>query len=279
MARTVATIKAALATTFMANESMAERYGFTVGNSFEETFSKVSFESIVFYIQAMSIFVLESLWDTFKSEVETIIANDRAHRPHWYQEQVMLFMKDIAYNAETAAYDTSSMTDDAITLARVVKYCTAEESDDASILTIKVAGESNGIRIKLDSGTETQITAYIKAFRDAGVKTSLVNIDPDKFSCSLDIYYDPIFTPDAVSTAVTAAITSYIENLPFNAEYSNSGLVDAVQAVDGVKVPEFKWAKSCASTETVMQGINGIKVPTAGYFTADTITLNMIAHG
>lgn len=59
-------------------------------------------------------------------------------------------MKDKILVADTDYYDTAGMSDADIEAARVVKYAAATESSDASLLTIKVAGENGGVRQRLD---------------------------------------------------------------------------------------------------------------------------------
>lgn len=132
----------------------------------------------------------------------------------------------------------------------------------------------------------------------------LVNQDGDSYSCDVDIYYDPMNVPsgerrgqtpfalcrsaaalrpeanfeDDVRQACMAAITSYIENLPFNGEYTNMALIDSLQQVEGVKIAELKGA----SASTISGGeaaIDARAVPAAGYYRAGDITVNMIAYG
>ena len=114
--------------------------------------------------------------------------------------------------------------------------------------------------------------AYFAEIKDAGVRIDVVNKEGDPFGCEVDIYYDAMLTPETVKTDCEAAIKSYIENLPFNGEYTNMALVDALQGVEGVKVVEFVGAST-----TDGAAINARYVPDAGYFRVDTdtLTLNM----
>ena len=123
----------------------------------------------------------------------------------------------------------------------------AVENRDASLLTIKVAGEKDGKRCRLDAETEAQLAAYIAEIKDAGVRTALVNIDPDRFNCEADVYYDPMLVAETVESACREAVRNYIENLPFNGEYTNMALVDALQTLDGVRIVEFRGATTVAA--------------------------------
>lgn len=275
MARSIQEVKGSICAEFMSSEAAASAYGFAQGAEFGSVFSKVSIESILFYTVAVCMWTLEKLLDTFRSDVDARIDEIVAHRPKWYRDKVLSFMKDKTLIPDTDLYDTSAMSDADIAAAKVVKHAVAVENADASILTVKVAGETGGVRQPLPAAVEAQLSAYINEVKDAGVRVNLVNIDPDTFSCAVDIYYDPMLLPENVQNACMAAIKSYIENLPFNGTYSNMSLVDAMQAVAGVRVVEFISASSGESGIDTVQNINGIKVPAAGYFTIDECTLNM----
>ena len=278
MARTIAEIKDGIAGDFMRNEDVARAYGFEAGDSFTAHFSKASVESVLFYIFACAAWIVESLFDEHRREVNSCIEEILPHRPKWYRDKVLAFMKDKILVADTDYYDTAGMSDADIEAARVVKYAAATESSDASLLTIKVAGENGGVRQRLDGETETQLAAYIAEFKDAGVRTALVNIDPDRFNCEADVYYDPMLVAETVESACREAVRNYIENLPFNGEYTNMALVDALQTLDGVRIVEFRGATTVAAGEEVLVTIDARCIPAAGYFEMGDVILNMKAY-
>lgn len=274
MGRTISEIKDSIAEDFMRNADVARAYGFNPGDSFTAYFSKASVESVLFYIFACAAWVLENLFEQHKQEVNEEIERIMPHRPKWYRDKVLAFMKNMTLIEDTDKYDIEGMSEDEITAARVVKHAVAVENKDASILTIKVAGEDGGKRCKLDEETETQLAAYIGEIKDAGVRINLVNIDADIFNCTVDVYYDAMRLPEDVEADCMDAITNYIENLPFNGEYTNMSLVDKLQQIDGVKIVEFQGATTSANNETSITPINARYIPVAGYFKAGTITIN-----
>lgn len=276
--RTISEIRDSIASDFMANETIAEAYGFAVGSNFSDIFSKVSLEGTLFYIFACAAWVVESLFESHSKDVETSLENRLTHRAKWYRNKMLDFMAGKSLVEDTDTYDTEGMEEDAIAAAKVVKYAAATENADSSILTIKVAGESGGVRCRLSDEIGREIEAYIAEIKDAGVRVNLVNSDPDTFNCSVDIFYDPMVGGDAVKEACEGAIKSYIENLPFNGEYTNMALVDALQAVEGVKVVEFRSATTYSQEEQQTKAISGRYTPTAGYFAVDALTLNMTAY-
>ena len=94
MARTIRQIKSAMTQQFMNDSVIIERYGFAAGSTFEDTFSAVSLESIWFSIVASAIYVLETLFDAFKEDVDAKIATAVLHcvpsRTERHQQRVCL---------------------------------------------------------------------------------------------------------------------------------------------------------------------------------------------
>lgn len=278
MARTIAEIKDSMTADLMRNPDVARAYGFETGAAFSSHFSKVSVESLLFYIVACAIWVLESLFDRHRHDVEQRIESIIPHRPKWYRDKVLGFMKDKTLVPDTDHYDTSGMNDGDIEAARVVKYAAASENADASILTIKVAGEVGGVRQPLDADTEIQLLAYIGEIKDAGVRVNLVNQTADVFHCEVDVYYDAMLLPETVETQCRETIRNYIENLPFNGEYSNMALVDELQKIEGVRIVEMSGATTEVDGESTPTDIDARFTPAAGYFSAGNITVNMKSY-
>ena len=278
MARTIAEIKDSMTADLMRNPDVARAYGFETGAAFSSHFSKVSVESLLFYIVACAIWVLESLFDRHRHDVEQRIESIIPHRPKWYRDKVLGFMKDKTLVPDTDHYDTSGMNDGDIEAARVVKYAAASENADASILTIKVAGETGGVRQPLDADTEIQLLAYIGEIKDAGVRVNLVNQTADVFHCEVDVYYDAMLLPETVETQCRETIRNYIENLPFNGEYSNMALVDELQKIEGVRIVEMSGATTEVDGESTPTDIDARFTPAAGYFSAGNITVNMRSY-
>ena len=275
MARTIAEIKDGMTADFMRNTDVAKAYGFEAGADFSSHFSRVSVESLLFYIVACAVWTLENLFDLHKADVEARIEEILPHRPKWYRDKVLAFMKGRTLVPDTDYYDTEGMSDEEIEAERAVKYVAATENADASLLTIKVAGEKGGMRQPLDEETAGQLSAYIAEVKDAGVRVNLVNQIPDTFDCEADIYYDPMLVGGEVESACRETIRAYIENLPFNGEYTNMALTDELQQVEGVKIAELSSATAKAALEGTPTEIDARFTPAAGYFKSGTITLNM----
>lgn len=267
-----------MASEWMRNETVQERYGITPGASFGDHFGAASVENVLLYVMAACAWTVERLLGEHRAEVTEQIEAMIPHRPKWYRDKVLRFMEGKELKEDSDEYDTGGMSEIEIERARVVKHAVAVESRDASLLTIKVAGESGGKRGPLSAEQERSLKAYIAEIKDAGVRTALVNMAPDTFTCEVDVYYNAMLRPETVRAECEEAITRYIENLPFNGEYTNMALIDRLQAVVGVRVAEMKRSTAQAANESTLTEIDARITPAAGYFTPEVITINMIAY-
>lgn len=278
MARSINEIKGEMARELMRNEVAAERYGFEPGAEFGDWFGAASVENILLYVWAVGAWAVEQIVGHHREEVTAELEALVTHRPKWYRDKVLAFMVDTELEADSDTYDTTGLNESEIAARRVVKHAVAAESRDASLLTIKVAGESGGERRPLTEEQEKQLKAYIGEIKDAGVRTSIVNMEADRFDCSVDVYYNAMLKAGSVQRSCEAAIREYIENLPFNGEYTNMALVDRLQTVAGVKVVELRGSSAQAANESTPTLIDARITPAAGYFKAGDIMVNMKAY-
>lgn len=278
MARNINDIKNEMAREFMRNEAAAGIYGFEPGAEFGSVFGAASIENILLYVWAVCAWTVEQLVARHKSEVTAEIERIIPHRPKWYRDKVLQFMAGRELMPDSDSYDTEGMSESEVSAARVVRHAVAVESRDASLLTIKVAGGDSGSRRPLTAEQERQLKAYISEIKDAGVRVALVNMEADVFGCSVDVYYNAMLDPEAVRADCMAAIKDYIENLPFNGEYTNMALVDRLQEVEGVRIVELRGSTAQAANESTTTRINARLTPAAGYFRPGEITVNMIVY-
>lgn len=270
-----------MTSTFMNDSTLAEQYGFTVGASWSKTFSAVSIENLLLYIVAVAIWALEVLMDKHTQEIETYIAQMKPHSLRWYVRMAKAYRHGYPLIDGTDTY--ADMPEEDIEAAEVVKFAAASESD--ATVYIKVATEENGKKKPLTVEQLAGLREYLAEVKDAGVRVDITNERACKLKLQLDVYYNPmIIGSDGVNhlsskNDIVEAIRGYIENLPFNGEYRNSSLIDALQAVEGVEIPELNSASES------YDGVNFTAItakaqPYSGYyeFDEDLITINYIAY-
>ena len=56
---------------------------------------------LLFYVVAFAIYVHESLWDEYRKEVNAAIDEMIPHRPKWYRDKTLAFMKDTTLIQDT----------------------------------------------------------------------------------------------------------------------------------------------------------------------------------
>jgi hypothetical protein len=269
---------------FISNETVKEMYGLQADRTFDEAFSAVSIENILFSDVATGMFVMHELFEQFKKDVSATIKEQASGTAEWYAHKARQFRFGAALVPETDYYDDTGLTGEQIEAMRVVKYAAAVEARDRSVLYVKVAGGSDDDRHPLTDAQLTAFKSYLNAVQYAGVLISVINDPPDDIRLTIDIYYDATLLDEhgkrldgTGDTTVQDAIRNYLNNLPFNGMYTNQGLTDVLQAVPGVDIAEIKSAASRHGSLVNYTEINAHKIAHAGYYTASNLTLNFIA--
>jgi hypothetical protein len=268
MARTIAEIKREITDAWMADEVIQRRYDFAPGIAFDARFSKASIESLLFYVQAAAMWTEEKLFDLHKAEVAAMIAVLKPHSLRWYVSKAKAFMLGKALVADSDYYDTAKMTDEQVTAAQVVKYAAAVEK--SAVVYLKIAGDADGEPSPLPPEQADGFKAYIKEVKDAGVVVEVVNEPAEHFRLTMTVYYDPMVMDSAGmafdgTTPVQDTVKKFIKDLPFNGEYRNVALVDALQAIEGVVIPELHLAETSRDGQ-VWEGVNAKANPYSGYY-------------
>lgn len=277
MARTIKEIKDSITGLFMSNPVLQAAYEFEAGAVFENEFSKVSVESISFDVVAFSIWLLESIFDNHKKEIDTALYEQKSGTPRWYRNMSLAFQYGFDLLEDSDKFDNTGYTDDQIEASKIIKYCSVKESIESNRLTIKVAGESGDALEPLD---DTQITAFLQYMSEvkyAGVKLNVVNNPADKLLLNMQIYRDVlVIDENGVSILngdkpVEKAIRSYMKTLPFDGVLVLNDLIAHIRAVEGVDDANITIATSsfydtATSSYTAFQPINVKTIPIAGYF-------------
>jgi hypothetical protein len=269
MARSIADIKKEITGQWMASEVIRQRYGFEPDAAFDATFSKASIESLLFYIIATAMWTLEKLFDAHRAEVSSIIDELKPHSLRWYVSKAKAFMLGYALVQDSDYYDIAGLTDEQITAAQVVKYAAAVES--GAVVYLKIATDTGGEPMPLPAQQLDGFKFYISEVKDAGVVVEVVNEPAEHFRINLTVYYDPMVmdntgvTFGAGATPVQNTVKEFIKNLPFNGEYRNVALVDALQQIEGVVIPELHLAETSRDGQQWEQ-VDAKSIPYSGYY-------------
>ncbi|MBP1630876.1 MAG: hypothetical protein H6Q15_1769 [Bacteroidetes bacterium] len=269
-------IKRQLTDKFISDPTVQEMYELDLTKTFDEQFSKVSIENILFYTVAFGIYGFQYFLNITKSDITTTIENMKPHRVLWYISKIKAFQLGDILPADNDVYSTIDET------KQIVKYCSINEQ--RGYLAIKVAGETNNLPTALQPLEVNALISYINKIKDAGVHYNVISRVADRYRATLRIYYDGLILNSDGSrvdgtnlTPVQESVENYIKSMPFDARYTNMALVDALQNIEGVKVADVVLAEAQYGANPWMP-IMSIYTPDAGYMALDSLSVDYIAY-
>lgn len=237
--------------------------------------SKVAIYRLFVFVVSYSILLLQILFDTHKKEVSDIIEAKMPHRASWYRTKALDFQYGHALIVDSDKYDNIGFTAEEIENSKIIKYSAVTQNGGQ--LLIKIASESGGVLQPITDPQKASFDAYVQEIADCGVKYVVINKLPDLLLLNLQIFRDPlVLNENGLSILngnypVEEAILEYMKELPFNGELVLAHLVDKLQKVEGVKIPNIVNAESqinILGTEEYLdpQPITVKTVPDSGYF-------------
>lgn len=245
MARSIAEIKQTMTNAFMADGTVRERYGLSENDTFDDSFSVVSIENILFYIVAACSHVLEVLFDQFKADVDDKISRAVVASVPWYYKIAKEFQYGdaLVFNEATQQYSYPKEDEK----KRLVKYVAVR--DRGSSVEILASGETGGQPTVLSDDVLTAFKQYLNRVKIAGVILSVRSLPADSISITATIRIDPLVIDrtgtriEDGSFVVENAVNAYLRNIIYGGTFNKTKLVDAIQNVEGVLDVELHACK------------------------------------
>ena len=241
--------------------------------------SKVAIWRLWVYIIAVAIWSLEKLFDQHRADIDKRLAELKPHTARWYRSKALAFQYGFDLLPDSDKFNNQGHTEEAIEASKIVKYSAVIESKNEGRLIVKIAGEQGETLQPITDAQKQAFEAYLQEIKDAGVRLSVVNYQPDVLHLQMKIIYDPLVLDSNGQSIIHATkpveetIKSYLKRLPFNGELVLAHLIDALQQAEGVKIPHLVLAQSKNITSGggygAFETIEISKIPTAGYFTID----------
>lgn len=238
MARTIREIKAAMTQQFMSDPTIVEMYGFTEGAVFEDTFSAVSLESVWFSIVASAIYMLETLFDLFRADVDKKISGAVVASIPWYHKIALEFQygDSLVFDEATQGF-VYPVVD---TTKQLVKFAACRDMGGGVYVLVSGA-DSSGNPVALSSEVLSAFESYLRERKPAGVLLSVNSLNPDLVRSVMTVQYDPqVLTPDGELITdpsvkpVEDAVNAYLKGIVYGGVLNKTKLVDAVQGARGV---------------------------------------------
>ena len=241
--------------------------------------SKVAIWRLWVYIIAVAIWSLEKLFDQHRADIDKRLAELKPHTARWYRSKALAFQYGFDLLPDSDTFNNQGHTEEAIEASKIVKYSAVIESKNEGRLIVKIAGEQGNTLQPITDAQKQAFEAYLQEIKDAGVRLSVVNYQPDILHLQMKIVYDPLVLDGNgqsilhATKPVEETIKNYLKRLPFNGELVLAHLIDALQQAEGVKIPHLVLAQSKNITigggYGAFETIEISKIPTAGYFTID----------
>ena len=263
MARTIKQIKKSMTDQFMADPVLREKYGLTAEDTFDGSFSAVSFESILFGIVAAAIYTLEAIFDAFRREIDTKIAGSVVASIPWYHKICLEYQHgdNLVLNEATSEY-VYELIDDS---KKLVKFAACRDRGGGVYILVAKEG-ADGYPEALSNDVLTAFREYVNRRKPAGVITDVYSYNPDDITLSIRVQYNPILLnsdgsliTDPSVFPVEDAVNNYLASILYGGTFNRNKLIDAVQSVEGVQdliLGEVSAKASGAQSYSVVEGNN-----------------------
>lgn len=223
--------------------------------------SKVAVWRLWCWIMAFYSWLLAKDLEKHKLEVLDTISKHRHGSLPYYHQRSLGFQYGYALDWNGSQYgylvaDESS---------KVIKHCAIVRN--AGLLIFKVASVDNA---PLDSAQKSAYSDYLFDILYPGTFYEIISEDADKLKLDMEVYLNTqIINLDGEelntgNALIELAVSNYIANLPFNGKMNVQHLIDAVQAVDGVKDVKM-LSKSYRYGSTAWLAIDREVVPFSGH--------------
>lgn len=197
--------------------------------------SQVAIWRLWAFVTACAIWLLEKLFDAHVAEVEAIAARAVPGTKEWYVNRV----KEFQYDSVTTYYltvvngvPTYNIIDET---KRIIKVASLTIGNNG-LLIIKAAKDGGGgSYVPLSLPEKNSLDSYVNQIKFAGTSHTIQSNNSDKLRIYADIYFDGVVPLSTIQSNVESAINEYLLNIPFDGQILLNGIIDAVQAVTGVK--------------------------------------------
>lgn len=182
------------------------------------------------YVFSTALWFEETLWDTFKTEIETVITNAVVGTDEWVKFEVLKFQYDTVTPQIVQLVDfvpSYNPIDESLQIITRASVNTLTNK----VVSVKVAKEDPPIA--LDALELSSLQGYLDDISFAGVEYNVQSLTSDKIFLEAEVFYDGQYT-STISANVIDAINLYLSNLPFNGYVRISDVEDAIQSVAGV---------------------------------------------
>jgi hypothetical protein len=216
--------------------------------------SKTDYRSMIFWIVAGAVAILEQLFDAFKTDIQAVVIAAPPQTAPWIKKKVLEFQYDAAnpqvlvLNEATATYAYPTID----TTLQIIKYGSVV-AGSAGVTLIKGAKDNAGSPQATTTPESNAIQNYLNTILAPGLKYIWQSLATDRLYMVMDVYYIGQYS-GVIQTNVIAGITTFLKNIPFDGNFTLSDFEVAIKAVTGVTDVIFRNIQARADATTVLYG-------------------------
>lgn len=270
MARTIAEIQAQIIATVQADS--------TLGSQLTST-SVTAIWRLWTYVVAVALWLHESIWETFRSDLLEELANQKPHTLAWYRTKALVYQHGGTLNEGVDTYNNTGLTTAQIEAMKIVKYASSTEGTDGKVV-IKVAKDVAGVVTPLSLSEQAGVFAYFGQIKDAGVALIVRSVPPDRLKLTVDCYYNASILNanggrlDGSSTMpLVDAVNASLKSLKFDGRFVKASLTDAMQQVEGVIVPEIRVCQARRDDDPTFANVDVFYTCYSGFIKIEPVDL------
>lgn len=278
--RTLTNITDTIKSDFVAHDTLAAVYELDRSKTFDEQFSKVSLEACLIHVVAMSIWLLEQIVGTTKTEIEAQIDKNYMCSIPWYHAKALEYQQGhrLVYNEKHHTYGYE--VDDP--KARIIKYVAVREVITAEATTLQIM-VSKADRQPIYTEEMPNLYNYMLKIGAAGTKYQLISRASDRLKISVQVNYNPLVLDvwggkilDGTQP-VDIAVAKYIDEIVYGGVFNKTKLTDAIQSADGVVDVILNQVQHATASGTFTTLAGNSVESTSGSFTFE-LTVNYLAQ-
>lgn len=279
--RTLNDITNDLKSSFVNNGELVAMYGLDSTKTFDEQFSKVSFEALIINIVALACYLVERTFSTTSDEVDAAIDSRYVASIPWYREQALAYQHgyDLTYNEATRSYGYAFDDPD----ARIVAFAAARETKDSNEVQRVQILVSKEEKQPLTEDELSRFAHYMQRVAPAGSRLDVVSKASDRLQISAQVNYNPLLLTSEGkritdgTSPVAEAIENYINSIKYGGVFNKTKMVDAIQNAEGVTDVILRNVYTASANGGFVE-LDGNNYPsTSGSFVIDNLTISYLA--
>lgn len=244
------------------------------------TTSKVADHRLWMFISSVFAWMIDTLFDRHKAEIEQILSASAFGTLPWYRSAALEYQHGniLVYTNNRFQYQEPNLE------SKIIKYVSSASTFHS--VTLKVATKTGGRPTPLTVDQLEAFRAYFRRVQPPGENVVIISIPSDHVVINLDIYYDPLLMgQDGLNilsglNPVETAVNEYLNGVEFDGVFDLNELTTRLlsQKLNGIIKPYITSCMSRPDGSSIYTPIFNYATAASGSFALETLTVNYIPN-